>query len=389
MSIPHLDYSFLTFAVDVRRTENSFSKVGENQMKPRLLTRVVGALSLTVAAAAVLGLTAAPAAALDKVRWRVPIAFPSTLPALGDAAPWVAERLDAASDGTVRFKIEEPGKIVPAFQIMEAVKDNKVKAGYTWVGYDQGKIPATPLLAAVPFGLEPVEYNAWWYFADGKELGAELYAPQNIHPILCGIISPETAGWFRTEITSLDDIKGLKIRFAGLGGKVMQKLGASVTVLPGGEIYQALEKGALDATEFSLPEVDQRLGFHQIAKNNYFPGWHQQFTASHLLVNKGEWEKLSASTQSFIEMGCMAAVTYSLAKSERNQGPVIAGFPEKGVTPRVLPEPILRELQAVTNEVLAEEAAKDEMFKKIYESQQAFRAEYANWKQLGYLPRDF
>ncbi len=341
------------------------------------------------AAAGVLGLLVSPALALEKVRWRVPIAFPSTLPALGDAAPWVAERLDLASGGVVQLKIEEPGKIVPPFQIMEAVKDNKVRAGYTWVGYDQGKIPATPLLAAVPFGLEPGEYNAWWYFAGGKELGAELYAPQNIHPILCGIVSPETAGWFKKEITSLDDIQGLKIRFAGLGGKVMQKLGASVTVLPGGEIYQALEKGALDATEFSLPEVDQQLGFHQIAKYNYFPGWHQQFTASHLLVNKGEWESLDESTRSFIEMGCMAAVTYSLAKAERNQGPIIAGFEEQGVKAEYLSEPILRELEKVTQEVLAEEAANDAMFKKIYESQQAFRKEYANWKSFGYLPRDF
>lgn len=354
----------------------------------RFRSRLPGALAAIVAAA-LIGVFASPTLALEKVRWRVPIAFPSSLPALGDAAPWVAERLNQASGGVVQLKIEEPGKIVPPFQIMEAVKDNKVRAGYTWVGYDQGKIPATPLLAAVPFGLEPGEYNAWWYFAGGKELAAELYEPQNIHPILCGIISPETAGWFKEEITSLDDLNGLKIRFAGLGGKVMQKLGASVTVLPGGEIYQALEKGALDATEFSLPEVDQRLGFHQIAKYNYFPGWHQQFTASHLLVNKGVWEELDESTQSFIEMGCMAAVTYSLAKSERNQGPIIAKFPDEGVTAQYLPEPILRELQKVSEEVLAEEAAKDEMFKKIYESQQAFRKEYANWKSFGYLPRNF
>ncbi|MGF1641092.1 MAG: TRAP transporter substrate-binding protein [Rhodospirillales bacterium] len=253
-----------------------------------------GAAAAVVAAAFVVGAMVTPADAQEKVQWRVPIGFASTLPALGDNAPWVAEQLEAASGGNIRLRIEEPGKIVPAFQIMEAVKDKKVPAGYTWVGYDQGKIPALPLIAAVPFGMEPWEFNAWWYYGGGQQLGEELYAPHNIHPILCGIISPETAGWFKFEIQSLDDVKGLKIRFAGLGGRVMEKLGASVTMIPGGEIFQALEKGTIDASEFSLPEVDEKLGFHQVVKNNYFPGWHQPFTSLHLIVKQGRVERPAA-----------------------------------------------------------------------------------------------
>lgn len=360
-------------------------------MTSRTLTGrlMVGTVSALMAGAFVWGATVSPASAAEKIRWKVPIAFPSNLPALGDNAPWVAERLNAASGGDIQLKIEEPGKIVPAFQIMEAVKDNKVKAGYTWVGYDQGKIPAVPLIAAVPFGMEPWEFNAWWYYGGGQQLGEELYAPNNIHPILCGIIGPETAGWFKNEITSLDDIKGLKIRFAGLGGKVLEKLGASVTMIPGGEIFQALEKGNIDASEFSLPEVDERLGFYKVVKNNYFPGWHQTFTALHLLVNLDEWKGLDDQQRAMLNLACQAGVTDSLAKSEHNQGPVMAGFPEKGVTPRKLPEPVLRELEKVTNEVLAEEAANDAMFAKIWESQKGFRKQYALWKQYGYLPRDF
>ena len=212
-------------------------------MKKTNLNRrfVNGTVSAVAATAFVAGVMTSPANAEEKVRWKVPIAFASTLPALGDNAPWVADQLKAASGGNIQFKIEEPGKIVPPFQIMEAVKDKKVPAGYTWVGYDQGRIPATPLISAVPFGMEPWEFNAWWYYGGGQQLGEELYAPVNIHPILCGIIGPETAGWFKFEIKSLDDIKGLKIRFAGLGGKVLEKLGASVTMIPGGEIFQALE----------------------------------------------------------------------------------------------------------------------------------------------------
>jgi len=356
----------------------------------KLTSRVMaGTVSALVAGAFLWGIAVSPASAADKIRWKVPIAFPSNLPALGDNAPWVAEQLKAASGGDILLKIEEPGKIVPPFQILEAVKDNKVKAGYTWTGYDQGKIPATPLIAAVPFGMEPWEFNAWWYYGGGSQLAAELYAAHNVHPILCGIIGPETAGWFKNEITTLDDVKGLKIRFAGLGGKVMEKLGASVTMIPGGEIFQALEKGNIDASEFSLPEVDERLGFYKIVKNNYFPGWHQTFTALHLIVNKDEWEGLEDQQRAMLNMACQAGVTDSLAKSEHNQGPVMAGFPDKGVTPRKLPEPVLRELQKVTNEVLAEEAAKDEMFAKIWESQKGFREQYALWKTYGYLPRDF
>ncbi len=355
-----------------------------------LTSRVMaGTASALVAGAFLMGATASPAAEQEKVRWKVPIAFPSNLPALGDTAPWVADHLDAASGGNIQLKIEEPGKIVPPFQILDAVKDSKVKAGYTWVGYDQGKIPAVPLIAAVPFGMEPWEFNAWWYYGGGQALGEELYSPHNIHPVLCGIISPETAGWFKVEINSVEDFQGLKIRFAGLGGKVLEKLGASVTMIPGGEIFQALEKGNIDASEFSLPEIDERLGFYKVAKNNYFPGWHQTFTTMFLLVNQPEWEGLQDQSKALINLACQAAVTDALAKSEHNQGPIMAGFPDKGVTPRKLPEPILRELLRVTNEVLAEEAANDAMFAKIWELQKAFRDQYAIWKEYGYLPRDF
>ncbi len=352
--------------------------------------RTVQALVLSAfTLGALFQVSVAAAAEDEKVRWKVPVGFPSTLPALGDTAPWVADMLEKTSGGDIQLKIFEPGKLVPALQIMEAVKDKKVEAGYTWIGYDMGKIPAVPLLAAVPFGMEPWEYIAWWYHAGGDKLAAEMYAAHNIHPVLCGIIGPETAGWFRTEITSLDQLKGLKIRFAGLGGKVIQEAGASVTLLPGAEIYQALEKGAIDATEFSLPEVDQQLGFHQVVKNNYFPGWHQPFTTMHLIVNKDVWEKLSDRRKAEINVGCMAGVTYALSKAEAHQGPIIAGFKDKGVTARKLPEPILKELYVLTQKVLKEEAANDAMFAKILASQQAFREKYALWKSYGYLPRDF
>ena len=323
------------------------------------------------------------------LRWRVPVAFATTLEVLGDNVRWVTDAVDRASNGAMVLDPYEPGEIVPAFNIVDAVREGKVQAGYTWLGYDQGKIPASPLLGAVPFGMEPWEYTAWWYEWGGRELGEALYAKYGVHPVLCGLIGPETAGWFRTPIESLSDLEGLKIRFAGLGGRVIERLGASVTMLPGGEIFQALEKGAIDATEFSLPNVDEALGFDRIAKLNYYPGWHQTYTAAHLVVNDAVWQRLSVREQAVIDTACTAGVTRNLAKSEAMQGPILAGFASKGVTAISLPEPILRELNRVTDEVMAEEARRDEDFRVIHNSQLDFRAQYALWKRFAYLPRDF
>lgn len=323
------------------------------------------------------------------LRWRVPVAFATTLEVLGDNVRWVTDAVDRASNGAMILDPYEPGEIVPAFNIVDAVREGKVQAGYTWLGYDQGKIPASPLLGAVPFGMEPWEYTAWWYEWGGRELGEALYAKYGVHPVLCGLIGPETAGWFRTPIESLSDLEGLKIRFAGLGGRVIERLGASVTMLPGGEIFQALEKGAIDATEFSLPNVDEALGFDRIAKLNYYPGWHQTYTAAHLVVNDAQWQGLSSREQAVIDTACTAGVTRNLAKSEAKQGPILAGFATKGVTAISLPEPILRELNRVTDEVMAEEARRDDDFRVIHNSQLAFRTQYALWKRFAYLPRDF
>lgn len=329
------------------------------------------------------------ASSAARIAWRLPVVFQTTMPVLGDNPVYFTRMIKDASDGAIDLQIFEPGEIVPAFSITDAVRDGKVSAGYTWLGYDQGKIAASPLVSAVPFGMEPWEYTAWWYEGGGRQLTETLYQRHNIHPILCGITGPETAGWFRRRIDSLDDVKGLKIRFAGLGGQVIERLGASVTMLPGGEIFQALEKGAIDATEFALPVVDQSLGFNRVAPYNYYPGWHQPFTSSHLVVNRATWQTLSKTDQAMLELGCTAAVTRNLAQAEASQGEVIAGFPDLGVSAEILPEPLLRELNKVSDQILQEEAARDPDFAEILASQQAFRRQYAQWKSRAYLPRDF
>jgi TRAP-type mannitol/chloroaromatic compound transport system substrate-binding protein len=350
------------------------------------MTRPFHRIALAALAAATL---AASASAADRVRWRVPNAFPSHLPALGENVQIVADQLNAISGGEIQFKIFEPGNLVPPLELTEAVGSGSLEAGYTWLGYDAGRIPSSPLFAARPFGMEPWEYSAWWYEGGGKALAEEIYGARGVHPILCGINGPETAGWFREEITSMADLEGLKIRFAGLGGEVLQRAGASVTLIPGGEIFQALEKGAIDASEFSMPAVDQTLGFDKVAKFNYFPGWHQTYTAFHLIVNKAVWDGFEDQTRAMFDVACSATTLQSLSRGEAIQGAVIRGFADKGVQAQRVPEEMLKALAAITEEVMAEQSAADADFKRVYESQQAFVEDYQSWKGLAYLPRDF
>ena len=346
-----------------------------------------------VAAAALIGamaMTVAPQEAqAKKVRWAVPISFASTLTALGDTLPWVAERINEVSGGDITFEVFEPNKLVPALGIYDAVSEGKIDAGYSWMGYEQGKLPASALFGATPFGLEIDQFAAWMYFHGGDDLLKELFAPHNVRPILCGSISPEAAGWFKFPVESVDQFKGLKFRAAGLGGKIMQEMGASVTVLPGGELYQALEKGVLDGTEFSLPTVDKQLGFSQVAKFYHLPGWHQPSTNQFLYVNTNSWDKLDDTQKAQIETTCMAGTMYAISRAEALQGAVLKEFQDDGVTAVQLPKDVLSALQEATNVVLDRESEKDPMFKKIIDSMRAFQEENRDWKNLGYLPRDF
>jgi len=328
-------------------------------------------------------------AAREQVRWRLASTFTTNMPVIGNTMPEFIADLKAASDGAIQLELFEPGELVPPLEITESVKEAKIQAGFGWVGYDQGRIPASTLISAVPFGMEPMEFVSWWYYGGGQALGEALYEEHNVHAELCSITGPETAGWFREPILSLEDFVGLKIRFAGLGGKVLQRIGASVTMIPGGETFQALEKGAIDATEFSLPVVDQMLGFGKVAKFNYFPGWHQPFSTGHLMVNLPIWNDLRPDTRDLIRIACRARVTSTLAESGATQGEVIKNFGAQGITAATLSREILLALRDVATEVLDEEADKDENFATILASQREFSEIYGYWKRMGYLPRDF
>ena len=312
-------------------------------------------------------------------------AFAATTPILGDSGPLWSKKLEAVSGGRIRIKYFDPGKLVPALEIFDAVSKGALGAGWTTAGYWIGKLPSAALFSAIPFGPDALEYMAWIYEGGGLELWQEIYAEHNLWVTPCVMIPPEASGWFREPIEDVDQLLGMKIRFFGLGGKVMQKMGASVQLLAGGDIFPALERGVVDATEFSMPSIDERYGFHKIAKHYYFPGWHQQSSIVELMINLDRWNGLSAQDQELIQLCCSDSIIRGLARGEAQQGQALSNMKEQGVQVHTWAPEILAAYQAATEEVLAEEAANDARFAQVYESFIRFRTRYAEWAQLSRL----
>jgi TRAP-type mannitol/chloroaromatic compound transport system substrate-binding protein len=335
------------------------------------------------------GLANGQATAEKKVLLKVPVAFSTALPTLGDCLLFFKKYIEEASGGSIKVKIYEPGKLMPAFEILDAVSSGKVNAGYWASGYAAGKIKASELFTAIPFSQSMPYYLGWLYFGNGGKLYQEMYtqAGYNVKVFPFCFLAPETAGWFRKEINTPEDLKGVKIRFFGLGGKVLSKLGASVTTIPGGEIFPSLEKGALDATEFSVPAIDTKLGFYKVAKYNYFPGWHQPVTHLELLVNKDTWDGMSKQQKALMELATRAVNVYSIAKSYAEQGKVVRANLEKhGTENRVWSPELLELFQKTWLEVVEEEAASDPFFKKVWDDYKAYMKETRPYECVAHLP---
>lgn len=316
-------------------------------------------------------------------------AFGKNLPILGTAAVGFTEKVNSISTD-VEFEHFDPGELVAALEALDAVSTGSVDAAFTTAGYWQGKIPAASLFAAVPFGPEAGEFLAWMFYDDGHALFQRMYdeAGYNVHVIPCGLIAPETSGWFKNEINSMADLEGLNMRFFGLGAEVMQRLGVSTSLLAGGDIFPALERGAIDATEFSMPLIDQRLGFYNIAKFNYFPGWHQPATMFELLINKDRWEDLDEIAQNQISIACMANITDNYAEGEAvNYAAMIANEQEHGVTIKQWSPEMLDQFESAWAEVANELASEDAFFAEVWADLAEFREGYAVWSNNIYLPR--
>ena len=343
------------------------------------------ATCVAVLAAATLTTVAPDADAADRVRWKMGSTYPGSLTQLGTLGKRVDEKIDEVSGGNIQIKFYEPGALVPALEVFDAVSTGSIDAAFSTPGYWAGKVPALQLFGAVPFGPQAGEYLAWVKFGGGQEIFDRLYAEHGIKSLFCGLIAPEASGWFSKEINTVEDLKGLKMRFFGLGAKVMEKLGVSSQLLSAGDIYPALELGTIDATEFSMPAIDLKLGFHQVAKYYYFPGWHQQSTFFDLMINKEKWEGLDKTQQAQIEAVCNDNLAYGFAEGEAIQFAALKELQEKGVNIKKWSPEMLDAMRGAWEEVAGELAAQDADFKEAYDSLQGFRANYKIWKDIGYL----
>ncbi|MBI2204676.1 MAG: TRAP transporter substrate-binding protein [Candidatus Rokubacteria bacterium] len=314
------------------------------------------------------------------VRWKMASAFTSKLPHVGTSGPRFAENLKVMSGGLLELKFFEPGALVPALECFDAVSKGSVEACWTTPGYHTGKYPALSFFTTVPFGPAIGEFLAWKWFGGGNGLRDEIYAKHNLIAFDSISIGPETSGWFRKEYKNVAELKGVKMRFFGLGAQVMQKLGVSTQLLAGADIYPALERGVIDATEFSMPTLDISLGFHQIAKYNYFPGWHQQSSVGEVLINRTEWNKLSEQHKRLIQVAAAESAMHSYVESEAKQWPVMHEMREKyKVIVKRWSDDDLKAFEKAWLEVLSEQSAKDELFKKVADHYLAWRKNYAIW----------
>jgi TRAP-type mannitol/chloroaromatic compound transport system substrate-binding protein len=281
-------------------------------MTSRLGTALVAAgAALTVAFT-----LATTTGAQERVHWKMQSAFPGNLSHLGTAGKRVEAMVDRLSGGDFELRFYEPGALVPALECFDAASKGSVEACWTTAGFHTGKYPALAFFSAVPFGPQYGEVFAWKLYGGGDELQNEIYGGHGLIKIDCNATGPETSGWFREQVGSIDDLKGLKMRFFGLGAQVMQKLGVSTQLLAPPGIYPALERGVIDATEFAMPNMDIDLGFYQIAKYNYYPGWHQPTSIGELLMNKTAYEALPDAYRAMLEAACGWNIHVNYAETE-------------------------------------------------------------------------
>ncbi|MBU1343152.1 MAG: TRAP transporter substrate-binding protein DctP, partial [Proteobacteria bacterium] len=235
------------------------------------------------------------------IEWKMVTTWPPHFPMLGEGADKIAQWVDEMSDGRLKISVYGGGELVPPLGVFDAVSEGTVQMGHGAAYYWAGKAPAAQFFAAVPFGFNAQSLNAWLYSGGGMQIWEELYAQFNLKPFVAGNTGVQMGGWFNKEINTMEDLKGLKMRIPGLGGKVLAKAGGNAVLVAGGEIYTNLERGVIDATEWVGPFHDLKLGFHKAAKYYYYPGWHELGTGLEAMVNLDAWNTLPNDLKAIVE----------------------------------------------------------------------------------------
>jgi len=316
-------------------------------------------------------------------RWKMVTTWPPGFPVLQEGAERFADNIKAMSNGRLDIKVYAGGELIPPLQTFDAVSQGTVEMGHGSAYYWAGKVPEAQFFSTVPFGMTARGMNAWLYDGGGLELWREVYKPFHVIPFPLGNTGVQMGGWFNKEINSLADIKGLKMRIPGLGGKVFAKAGGNPILLAGSEVYTSLERKTIDATEWIGPYHDQRLGLHRAAKHYYYPGWHEPGTVLELTVNERAWASLPADLQAIVSNAAQAENVRMLSEMEQKNLSALAELRQRDdIQIQHFPADVLQKLKILTNETLQEEADKDPKFKRVYEAYQAFRSQNDAWSDI-------
>jgi len=350
-------------------------------MDRRSFMRKAGTTGVAAAAATTL---AAPAIAQSnpKVTWRLTSSFPKSLDTIYGGAEVFSRMLSEATDGAFTVQVFAAGELVPGLQAADATTAGTVEAAHTVAYYYWGKDPTWALGAAVPFALNARGQNAWQYHGGGIDLMNEFFATQGLVGYPGGNTGVQMGGWFRKEINTVADLKGLKMRIGGFAGKVVEKLGVVPQQIAGGDIYPALEKGTIDAAEWVGPYDDEKLGFYKVAPYYYYPGWWEGGPTVHLLFNKAKFDELPANYKSLVRTAAQAADANMLQKYDYLNPGSVRKLVGEGAQLRPFSQEIMEACFNAANEVYAEITASNPGFKKIWDSLTAFRKEHYLWAQV-------
>jgi len=341
----------------------------------RIVSGLVALLLLSVAGCGEQAATGGQSAQDNQktYKWKLVTAWPKNFPGLGRGPETFAQYVNDMSGGRLQVTVFGAGELVPGFEVFDAVSQGTAQMGHAGAYYWKGKMPAAPIFSAIPFGMNVTEMNAWLQYGGGMELWRELYEPFNVIPFVGGNTGVQMAGWFKIEINSLDDFKGLKMRIPGLGGEVFKAVGGVPVSLTGGEIFVSLQSGAIDATEWVGPYNDLAFGLFKAADFYYYSGWHEPGTALEFTVNKDAYNALPDDLKKIVEVATRAVNQDMLDEyTARNVQAMQKLIEEHGVNVQPLPDDVLAALKQATADVMAEKSAQDPMFKKVYNSYQTF-----------------
>lgn len=317
-----------------------------------------------------------------KYKWKCVTTWPPNFPVLGEGAVLFAKWVKEMSAGRMEIKVFGGGELVPALEAFDAVKGGAADMAHGCAYYWAGKSKAAQFFATVPFGMNAQQMNAWIMNGGGLQLWEELYGGFGLIPMPGGNTGVQMGGWFNREINSLADFKGLKMRMPGLGGKVLERAGGSPVLLAGGEIYTGLERGIIDATEWIGPYHDSSMGFDEIAKYYYSPGWHEPGTMLEFFFNKERFEALPPDLQAIMRNAAMRVNHWMLSEFEQKNADYLGKLIEKGVDIRYFPEEVLEELKSYTAEIIEELTEADSFTRRVYESYSDFRNKAVAWSEL-------